>query len=217
MPAADLTTCASLVVAGLNAATSFTATPSDPRYYTSQVSNTLLNLDSEIIKALTADPLHPRAKDFLTTQSAVVSGSQLTSRVGAIHAVIFNLTGGSWPYQTAEVGRLATPEEVRLDNLNPNGLTMMEPKWAILGDVIVHNKAGLEQIVGRTIRVDAIYPAYTRTAALQSPEEFSGALVRGALETLHPVEATNIGGGQHFGAGFTRDLSLIRANQPVAR
>lgn len=212
MPA-SLSDIASLLVAELNAATTFTATPTDPRFYTSQISKTILALDAALAATIGSNRAHSRLKDYLTTSSSLTSGSQLVSRVGSVLTVQAVLTAGAWPFQTTEPAKLKTYEEIQRENVNPSALTWMAPAYALDGDVIYTNKAGLERVAGRTVRFDAIYPQYTDTGAVQAAVEFTAMLYRGALEMLSPVEGTNVGMGQHYGQGFARDLALVARNE----
>jgi hypothetical protein len=207
--AVSLTVASSLVVAELNANTSYAATVTDPRFYNSQISDAVLAADADVVRAICNNPKHPRRQGFITTQSGVSHGAQLTAHAGPVEGVQFAITATTWT--GTRPGSLAPREAIDFDNLNPRAKTLLPCRYFIDGDTIFHNKTGLLAGDASAVSVNVAYPAFTKTSACQSPDEMLLPVVHGALAILMNVEGEDSTSAQLYATLFAKEIEQIGA------
>lgn len=194
---ASFTTVGSLVVAALNAAGTYTAVPSDPRFYTTQIQDACNNADGLVVEAICSNRSHPRRQGFLTS-SIVANGALVPSHIGPIEGVVIDGKGSEpWPVT-----------EIENERLNPLSLISYNKHYWIDGsNLFFHN--------GTSATVH--YAAYTRSLAnppvLQSPDEYTDVIVAGAMTMLATPEGEDAPFANHYQQQFLAMLAAIRENR----
>src|SRR5690349_3389270 len=128
MAVVDITTVAKEVVAQLNLAVTYSATPTDPRAYTAQITDAILNADGAVCEAILSNPSNGQRAAFLQSTTVAHAGT-LPARIGPIDAVIVG-------------GKAATEwdkSEIEAERTNRLSLTSINPHFAIDGNVLYHN------------------------------------------------------------------------------
>ena len=172
---------------------------------TTDVDEAILAADALVVAGILWTPGNGRRIAF-EAASSTAHGALIATHVGPIGAVTFAITGGL--YAGTRSGKLVTKEEVERDNLNPAGLKTMPPKYALEGDRLFHNGAGLILGGASAVTVSVDICTFTLTTACQSPDEAYDAVFHGAMFIL--------GKNGHHGAAaggyrqaFQQDLLLL--------
>lgn len=166
--AVSFSTVASRVNAALNAAATYTATPSDARYYSQQIKDAVNSADALVVNLICMNPTHAKRRGFLTS-STVANAAQIPAHIGPIESVV--LDGVS--------ARLGDKSEIAIERTNTLTLNSLRKKYWIDGsDLFFHN--------GTTATV--YYATFTKSTAdppvLQSPEEEEDAVFTAAMSLL---------------------------------
>lgn len=208
-----LGTIASQAIAILNAATSYTSTASDPRFYTQQISDTVLSIDSQVCEAINRNRDHPRRTLFYITQSGVASGGTIANTAGEIDTVVFVVSGGS--YAASRAGIEWDKEELLRENDNALGLTaaFRDAHYAMDGRVLYHNGVALASCTGGSVSVNVTFPQFSRTAACQAPDEYYDVVLAGSVAQLAMVEGENVAMAQAWWAQFQALLGNIAVGE----
>ena len=80
---------------------------------------------------------------------------------------MFTITGGL--YAGTQAGIVSTRDEIDFDNLNPNGLTRIPPRFVLELNSLWHNAPALVLGGASVVTVAAYIATFTRTSACQSP------------------------------------------------
>lgn len=180
--AIDFTKIASLCVAQLNAAGTYTATPSDPRFYTGQIKDAINNADAAVLTLILSDPANPFRNRFIT--SAVVNhAAAIPAHIGPVVSVVVGGKGAMlWP-----------KSEIEFEKTNPLTLTKIAAHYWIDQDNILFVNAASATVY---------FANFTQSVAdppvLQCPDGFGDAVACRALAFLFPVEGENVSAGQHY-------------------
>lgn len=166
--AVSFATVASRVNAMLNAAATYTATPSDARFYTQQIKDAVNSADALVCNLILCNPTHPKRRGFLTS-STVANAAQIPARIGPIESVIIDGISA----------RLRDKSEIARERTNALSLTTYRKGYWIDGsDLFFHN--------GTTATV--WYCTFTKSTAdppvLQAPEEEEDAVFEAAMVNL---------------------------------
>lgn len=207
----SLATAASLVNQELNANTTYSASSSDPRWYTAGISDAILGADGLICGHIAANPNHPRQSAFYTTSSGVAHGATLTNLAGPVAAVEFVITGGT--SAGTKAGQPGDRVEIERERLNSLSLTRIDPHFLLDGNVIYHNDLGIAN--GGSVSVNVTYPTFTLTSACQSPPEYLWPVVVGALAVLFALEGSNVQAASHYGGLWQAMLSALTSGSAM--
>ena len=214
--AVSLSTSASLVIAELNAALSYGSTVTDPRFYTAQITDAVLSADGAIVEAICRNINHPRRSNYYTTQSNMLHGDTLGNSAGPPDTVMFVVTGGTAPGKRAAIEWDKEEIQNEIAIYGPSGVItnpFIDPHFALDGNVLYHNGTVIAfNSGGGSASINVTYPTYARTSACQAPDEFTLAVVCGALGLLFPVEGENSGVGGFYYQQFVGYLQAIATN-----
>lgn len=141
----------------------------------------ILAADALVRTAIMLTPGHGRRAEAEST-SSTAHGALIAAHLGLIGAVTFAITGG--PYAGTRGAKLVSQEEVEIDNLNPQGLTRISPKYALQGSRLFHNAAALVLGGASSITVNADICTYTLTSSCQAPDEAADAVFHLAMSTI---------------------------------
>lgn len=186
---------APLVVQQLNAAGSYTATPSDPRFYTQGIKDAINEADAFVCGALAAILGNPWQVALTPTSSSVAHLGVVPAHIGRVVSVQVSGKGAAvWP-----------KEEIEFDRSNNAGLTVSIPPryWIDEDKILYHNGAS---------SATAFYYTFTMSAAdppvLQAPDSFAEVVASKALAFLINVEGENTAAAsfydEHWKATFDR-------------
>jgi hypothetical protein len=178
----DLTTLIGEVYEVLNASPAAFGTLADPRRHASEISTAILDADEAVIVAGLENPAWGHRATFVAASSAIAHGGAVPAHYGAVEKVVFTITGGL--YAGTKAGDEAPRDVIELDNLNPNGLTRIPPRYALEQNTLWHNAAGLILGGASGVTVVAHIATFTRTPACQSPSGLSEAVKSVALGSL---------------------------------
>lgn len=190
MAAADLTTIESLVVAELNANTTYSNASTDPRFYTNQIRDAVLNADGAVCEAILVNTSNGQRVGFIASIT-VNHGALLPEHLGSIDAVLIG-------------GKAAVPwdaSEIENERLNRLALTSINPHYAVSESILYHNGATVATVQ---------YGNYTRTLVCQAPDEYSHLIMCGALAELFSVEGENDSTASMYAQQFQAGLAAIR-------
>lgn len=172
---------------------------------TTDADESILAADALVRTAIMLTPGHGRRAEAEST-SSTAHGAIIAAHLGAIGAVTFAITGGA--FAGTRGAQLVTQEEVEIDNLNPQALTRIRPKYAVQGSRLFHNAAGLVLGGASSITVNTDICTYTLTSACQAPDECGDAVFHLAMSTI-------LKDGQHESAASTyrqmaqQDLAML--------
>lgn len=189
-----LATIASEVVAQMNLAVTYTATVTDPRAYSQQVTDAVLNADGMVIEAILSNPSNGQRAAFIISTTVAHAGA-LPARIGPIDSVVIG-GKGAVPWDISEI------ENERTNRLT---LTSINPHFAIEGNVLFHNQGA----TAATVR----YVSYAKSGACQSPDEYGGVVLCGALMLMFSIEGENDSTASMYGQQFQAMLQAIRNGQ----
>lgn len=153
----------------------------------------ILAADALVRTAIMLTPGHGRRAEAEST-SSTAHGALIAAHIGIIGAVTFTITGGPWAGTRG--AKLVSQEEVEIDNLNPQGLTRIIPKYALQGSRLFHNAAALVLGGASSITVNTDICTYTLTSSCQAPDEAGDGVFHLAMSTI-------LKDGQHEGAAAT--------------
>lgn len=158
------------------------------RYDDSEIERIIWFIDGEVLGIVLAKPNGYR-NAFLTTQAVTTSGTTLSSHIGEVESVVFAITGGEFAGEVMGQ-RMPSSYMAKLmhENRNPQGLTLLTPKYIQDNDTIFHNRAGLLLGGASVVTVTAKYATLTGAISgtnIQSPDAFAGAILKGALAVLY--------------------------------
>lgn len=157
----------------------------------------------EIIDAVIASDamtamLYIKSKDrqaAFTTSSTVASGGQIPSHIGDIIAFVATVSGGIWTGTQPLV--MTDFEAVMNDNRNPQGLSHVGPKGALMGEILFHTGVGVVAGGASSMSVTVYYLTFTLNASVcQSPDEALWLVVAGALAILFLKDGNKTGASQ---------------------
>lgn len=188
-----LATIASQVVAQMNLAATYTATPTDPRAYAQQVTDAVLAADGMVVEAILSNPSNGARAAFIASASVAHAGA-LPARIGPIDSVVIGGKGATlWSLQ-----------EIEYERTNALSLTY-PPRFAIEGNTLFHNQGASTATVK--------YVSFTKTSACQSPDEYAAAVLCGALMLMFSIEGEADSTAGMYGNQFQAMLQAIRAGQ----
>ena len=179
---------------------------------TADVDESILSADAMVISGLLWTPGNGHRRAF-EAASSTAHGALIADHVGPIGAVTFAITGGL--YAGTRSAKLVSKEEVERDNLNPAALTTIPPKYAIEGDRLFHNAAGMVLGGASSITVSVDICTFTLTTACQSPDEAYDAVFHGAMFILAKNGHHNDAAGTYRQA-FQQDLLLLGVAPEIA-
>lgn len=195
--AVTLATIASEVVAQMNLAVTYTATPTDPRAYAQMVTDAVLNADGMVVEAILSNPSNGQRAAFIASTTVAHAGA-LPARIGPIDSVVIGGKGAVvWPI-----------DEIENERTNRLSLTSINPHFAVEGNTLFHNQGA----TAATVK----YVAFTKSSACQSPDEYGAAVLCGALMLMFSVEGEADSTAGMYGQQFQAMLQAIRAGQAPA-
>lgn len=206
------TTCRNRLLALLNASQATFGTNVDTkRWTTGELDAAVLGSWLRIADAICQNRWHPDAVGFLTNLTPIVSGGNLMARKGPVHSVNFAMTGGI--YASTTVPATEWPEtamdEFRLEILNPQALSRIEPHFILRGDKLFHNGAGLAKVSGVTAVVSADFPTYTSSPSI--PDQYEDLSVIIAAADVRGKEGAHVEAQNAFAQQAELGLKTIRS------
>jgi hypothetical protein len=194
MGLADITRVAKKVNAILNVADSYTATPdAGSRLYATQLTDTALDIDGEIIKAGLGNPTWAHRIDFQQSTTVAHAGN-IPAHIGAIDAILI----GGEPAAPAPLDQITSERQLVSQSIT------VTPHFNLDGTVLSHN--GTSSAVVKSC-------IYTRTSALQCHEVYEPAIIRGVLAQLASPEGEDIELQAQFARLYQVDLQMIGEGQ----
>jgi hypothetical protein len=187
-----IATVESQINAIFNYATTYTATVSDPRAYSQFIADNALAIDGQVIEAICSNPLNSQRLAFITSATVAHAGA-LPARIGPIDSVL--IAG----VPAAE----ASLTEITWDR--STSLTYLQAKYAIFGNRLFHNQGATSATV--------YHCTYTRTSALQSPDEYGSVVVCGTASISGNVEGEDVASVNYYASQYQAMLQSIRAGQ----
>jgi hypothetical protein len=190
----------------LNASSTYGTDDSD-LFNDSELDEAILERDAQICQAILETHDHPHLKAFTTsTASSVATGTDLVDHVGPIFDIKRTLTDAS------VVQAVLVPYEKLIRwQRNAGGLyvtvNLKERYAALFGGAIYFAGGG---------SVAYKYRAFTKGAACQAPDEYTGMEVRGGLGDAYGKEALSETLAQHYNTQFDKDIEAIRRRMPPA-
>lgn len=172
----------------------------------------ILASDGLVVAGICLTPGHGRRREF-EAASNTAHGGLIATRLGAMGAVTFAVTGGV--YAGTRTAKQVSREEIEVDNLNPQALTRIPPKYAIEGERLFNNAAAMVLGGATSIIVSVDICTYALTTACQAPDEAYDAVFHGAMSII-------LKDGQHEGAAstyrqlFQQDLILLGVDPQIA-
>ena len=145
-------------------------------------------------------------------------GAQLTAHAGPVEGVTFAVTATTWT--GTRPGVLSTREQIDWDNLNPRVKDLLPCRYYIDGDTCFHNATGILLGDASVVSVSVTYPAYTKTGACQSSDEYLLPVVHGALALLFDIEGESPESAGLYGQMFQAELqaiAMVGNEQPVGQ
>lgn len=182
MAVVDITVLTGELMEAVNASPATFGTLADPRRHASEFSNAILDADEAYIVAGLENPAWGHRATFVAASSSIAHGGAVPAHYGPVEKVVFTITGGL--YAGTKAGDEAPRDVIELDNLNPNALTRIPPRFALERNTLWHNAAGLILGGASVVTVVAFIASFTRTAACQSPAGASEAIKSIALGSL---------------------------------
>lgn len=179
---------------------------------TADVDESILAADAMVISGLLWTPGNGHRRTF-EAASTTAHGALIADHVGPIGAVTFAITGGI--YAGTRAAKLVTKEEIERDNLNPAALKTIPPKYAIEGDRLFHNAAGMVLGGASAITVSVDICTFTLTTSCQAPDECYNAVFHGAMFILAKNGHHNDAAGTYRQA-FQADLLLLGIAPEIA-
>lgn len=194
--AISFTKVGSLVVAQLNAAGTYTTTPTDPRFYTQQIKDAINDADAFVVALILGTAGHPALGSFLPTSSVVAHLGTIPAHIGPIVAVTVDGKGAQeWP-----------KTEIEAERSNALSLTKYDKHfWIDSGSLLYHNGTSASVFYRTFVQSVADPPT------LQSPEEYAEAVACRALAFLFSVEGENTPVAQHYNQMWRDFEALIKA------
>lgn len=179
---------------------------------TAEVDQAILAADALVCAGLIQTIGNGRRIAFESAVS-IAHGALITAHAGPIGAVTFAITGGL--YAGTRSGTLVSKAEIDRDNLNPAALKTIPPKYAIEGDRLYHNGAGLILGGASAVTVTVDLCAFALTTACQAPDECNDAVFHGAMFVIakngHHGDAANT-----YRQAFQSDLVLLGISPQLA-
>jgi hypothetical protein len=210
----SVATVEKLVVAQVNAAVTYSATPTDPRFYTTQIADAALAADAKVVAARIKNINDPRRYLYYTTQSGIAHGGTLTAFAGEIDSITFVITGGTMA--GTYVATEADPRKLELEILNYTSATLIAPHYYVEGVKLYHNGATVAaNSGGGSVSVVATGPTFTLTSACQAPDEDLFIVTAGTLGMLFSIEGENDGTANLYLQEFNMMLQGLESGQPI--
>jgi hypothetical protein len=186
-----------------------------------EIKEALRRVDAANVGFICQTKGHSRRASYLTTQAVTTSGTELTSRAGDLDSVVFAITGGLYATEVmAEEMPLDYKPFLMQENLNPQALTKLTPKYILDGNKVFHNRLGLVAGGATSIVVTASFPAFTYDGAstsLQSPDEFLLPITYGTCEFLMAKDGYKITAAGFFGSKQEKALAALGIGGEVLR
>lgn len=195
--AISFTQVGSLIVAGLNAAGTYTVTPTDPRWYPQQIKDAANEADAFIAGLILADPNGLWRGSFTPTSSVVAHRGVVPAHVGMVVAVTVDAEGADlWPKTEIEWERKNATLSVPL--------TFRKHYFIDDDKVLSHNG---------TAATVSYYAPITMSAAdppvLQSPDSFAEVVASKALAFLFPAEGENVAAASFHDEHWRSSLAAL--------
>ncbi len=207
--AVSLSVIASQVNQELNTAVTYSATPTDPRLYTTGLADAILDADGKYVAAHLRNRNDPRRVAFTTSQSAVAHGGTLNTHLGPIDSIQFVVTATTWT--GTRPGVPSTLTQIDFDNLNPRAKVLLPCRYKIEGDVLYHNRTGLLAGDASAVSVNATFNTYTKTSACQAPDEDQAGIVYETCALLFGIEGDDTQAAQLYAEMSEKELTRIAA------
>lgn len=172
---------------------------------TADVDAAILSSDAIVCSGLIHTPGNGQRRAF-ETASSQPHGALIAVHTGPIGAVTFTITGGL--YGGTCGAQLVSKQEVEQDNLNPQGLASIPPKYAIEGDRLYHNGEALVKGGASSVSVTVDICSFTMTSACQSPDEGEQAVFDGAMTIVHK-NGHHADSANTYRQAFQADLILL--------
>lgn len=177
-------TVASLVVQGLNLASTYTPTPDDPRVYAQGVLDAINASDVAVVETILGNAMHPRRSQFFTS-SPVAHEGQIPNHIGPVVSIEVNSKGATaWP-----------KTEIEYERTNDLSLTFDGHYWVDSEGILYHNGTGNATVFYCTISATA---SPTTASLLQSPDEYFEAVASKTLSFLFNIEGENSAAAEFY-------------------
>lgn len=201
MPA-TLATVQKAVIHLLNANTtsSYTISVTDDRYHSGLIDEAIFESDESVVLCIAETPGHWARASYLVVSSALTHGDEIPTHIGNIGQVLIDgVPGVHAPYEAI----------IRYRENAENSYGSVAHTVAPLAGYYAITEEDVIYFTGSSATVRLFN--YTRTAVLQSPEVYTGAVVAGALATLIK-EGGALDRAVYFGQLFGNYLQMIKAN-----
>ncbi len=198
MPA-TLATVQKSVIHLMNANTSGTYNTSitDDRFTAGLIDEAIFSADEQVVLAILETVGHFARPDYLAASSSLTHGAEIPAHVGSLGQVLIDgVPGVEAPAEAIVRYR----ENDSASYGTGSGLTGM---FHISEEDVIYFTG-----TAATVRI----ASYTRSAALQSPGIYTGAVVCGAVAMLLK-EGGNAERAAYYGQLFSSHLQMIRANK----
>lgn len=179
---------------------------------TADVDEAILASDALVVSGIIQTPGNGRRIAF-EAPSSTSHGALIATHLGPPGAVTFSITGGL--YAGTRGAKLVSKEEIERDNLNPAALKTIPPKYAIEGDRLFYNAAGMVLGGASSITVSVDICSFTLTTSCQSPDEGYDAVFHGSMFILAKNGHHNDAAGTYRQA-FQGDLVLLGISPQLA-
>jgi hypothetical protein len=170
---------ASLVVAGLNAAGTYTSIPLDPRFYSGQIQDACNASDGAVIDNICSNPMHPERARFLASFS-IPHGTALPNHIGPPESVLI-LGHAAQIWSKAEIEH---ERDLQIRNSVLSGIVKFDPHYWLDNNILYHNYTG----GSATVSLCTYVMSTASPPVLQSPDEYLEAVASKTLAFLFNIE-----------------------------
>lgn len=189
------------------------------RYDDSEIERIIYFVDGEVAGLILASPGNGYRNGFFATTAVTTSGTTLPAHIGEVESVVFAITGGEFASEVmGERMPMSYMTRLMHENRNPQGLTLITPKYIQDNDTFFHNRAGLLAAGASVVTVTVKYCTFTGVIAgtnIQSPDAFANAILKGALAILYGKDGWKTDAAQASEGQYQNALKNLLPNANV--